>query len=100
MLISHFNALQGHGTTLTGMVSVTPSLSLYTMNLLISLLKSLIDARLLQVGTIDQKCDVLSVANDAYDAAAVIATTNVARNIDINCLKKSTKNHGVYNSFV
>ena len=80
MLISHFNALQGHGTTLTGMVSVTPSLSLYTMytmNLLISLLKSLIDARLLQVGTIDQKCDVLSVANDAYDAAAVIiATTN------------------------
>jgi len=43
MLISHFNALQGHGTTLTGMV-----------------------------GTIDQKCDVLSVANDAYDAAAVL----------------------------
>ena len=28
----------------------------------------------LQVGTIDQKCDVLAVANDAYDAAAVIET--------------------------
>merc|ERR1719492_543512 len=43
MLISHFNALQGQSTTLTGMV-----------------------------GTIDQKCDVLAVANDAYDAAAVL----------------------------
>lgn len=43
MLISHFNALQGTSTTLTGMV-----------------------------GTIDQRCDVAAVANDAFDAAAVL----------------------------
>jgi len=43
MVISHFNALQGKSTTLTGMV-----------------------------GTIDQTCNIVGVAEDAYDAAAVL----------------------------
>jgi len=43
MLISHFNALQGQKTNLTGMV-----------------------------GTIDQNCNILEVANNAYDAASVL----------------------------
>ena len=79
MLISHFNALQGHGTTLTGMVSLT----FYQLFLedqepaIISLSLPSTSKTLSKVGTIDQKCDVLSVANDAYDAAAVIATQNI-----------------------
>jgi len=43
MLISHFNALHGQTTTLTGMV-----------------------------GTIDQQCNVDHVASDAYEAASVL----------------------------
>ena len=43
MLISHYNALLGEDKTLTGMV-----------------------------GTIDQRCDILSVCRDAYDAASVM----------------------------
>ena len=43
MLVSHYNALLGEDKTLTGMV-----------------------------GTIDQKCDILGVCDDAYDAASVM----------------------------
>lgn len=49
MLISHFNALQGQSTTLTGMVGT-------------------IDQTALQ----PQNCDVVEVTRDAYDAAAVL----------------------------
>ena len=83
MLISHFNALQGHGTTLTGMVSLTfyplflEDRVLCTNNQLLFHFPFPELQKLFKVGTIDQKCDVLSVANDAYDAAAVIATQNI-----------------------
>ena len=43
MLVSHYNSLLGEDVTLTGMV-----------------------------GTIDQKCDILGVCQDAYGAAAVM----------------------------
>merc|ERR1712130_520336 len=43
MLISHYNALLGQKTNLTGMV-----------------------------GTIDQNCDILAICNDAYDAASIM----------------------------
>merc|ERR1740131_131869 len=43
MLISHYNALHGNNTTVTGMV-----------------------------GTIDQKCDIVRCAKDAYESASVL----------------------------
>jgi pyruvate dehydrogenase kinase 2/3/4 len=43
MLVSHYNALLGEDVTLTG-----------------------------RVGTLDQKCDILGVCEDAFDAAAVM----------------------------
>ena len=45
MLVSHYNALLGDTKTLTGMV-----------------------------GTIDKKCDILAVCDDAYNAASVSNT--------------------------
>ena len=43
MLVSHYNALLGEGKTLTGMV-----------------------------GTIDQRCNILEVCQNAFDAAAIM----------------------------
>ena len=69
MLISHYNALLGEEKTLTGMV-----------------------------GTIDQKCDILDVCNDAYEAASVMCDQEyfehprlIATAMDTSDLNKETQ---------
>lgn len=63
MLISHYNALLGESQTLTGEIDI----------LLICRTAQHLEVNLDppgMVGTIDQTCNILNVAEDAYDAAS------------------------------
>ena len=64
MLISHYNALLGEAQTLTGAILKK---SLHILFLLTSQMN--LDPPGM-VGTIDQTCNILNVAEDAYDAAS------------------------------
>ena len=65
MLISHYNALLGEAQTLTGRIDLLWNFVLIDQpHSQINLDPSGM------VGTIDQTCNILNVAEDAYDAAS------------------------------